>query len=191
MSQPPKVRKPPVVFFTAMLRGVAARQFEQVFVSSGLKQKQGSGGWAAGNRHQSLSDQLPHPVDLKRLLKVGAAVRCAPVVVQLERIENRNAHWALKLGNGKALDPLLDAMRHALVEYGFEQGKRNTPHVTLHYRPPFALEKPVLFEPIEWRIDEFQLVRSTGHGVTYHYEQLGSWSLDGEPEPLSTQQALI
>ena len=185
----------PSIFFAAMLRGPAAKQVEQVFVSSGLRQKQGNAGWAAGNRHQSLSDLQQHPVDVQRLLKVGAAVRCAPVVLRLGRIEGRGrngiVHWELRAEKSAQLEHLLDAIRLSLIQHGLDKGSRNTPHVTLHYRAPFELETPVIFTPIEWRIDKFQLVRSTGHGATYHYEELGSWPLNGEPESGQPQLALL
>lgn len=186
----------PSVFFAAMLRGPAAKQVEQVFAASGLLKKPGSAGWPAGNRHQSLSDLQPHPVDIKRLLKVGADVRCAPVVLRLDRIEGRargNApiHWTLRAEQNPDVERLLDAIRLSLVQHGLDKGTRNTPHVTLSYRAPFALKEPLLFKPIEWRIEQFQLVRSTGHGPTYHYEELGNWPLDGAPEPRHSQLALL
>ncbi len=169
-----------------MLRGPAAKKVEQVVASSGLVKKPGSLGWPAGNRHQSLSDLQAHPVDLPRLLKVGAGVRCAPVVLRLDRIECRGRiapfHWELRPEKSPGLDHLLDAIRLSLVQQGLDKGSRNLPHVTLSYRAPFALEKPLPIDVIEWRIDQFQLLRSTGHGPTYHYEELGSWKLDGVPE---------
>ena len=184
----------PSVFFAAMLRGKPAKQFEQVFAASGLLKKPSSTGWPAGNRHQSLSDLQPHPVDIKRLLKVGADVRCAPVVLRFDRIESRgrNApiHWELRAEKTAELDRLLDVIGRSFVQHGLDQSARNLPQITLSYRAPFALEKPVLFTPIEWRIDSFQLVRSTGHGVTYHYEELGRWALDGELGPDAPQMAL-
>ena len=186
----------PSVFFAAMLRGPAAQQVEQALVASGLLKKPGSLGWPAGNRHQSLSDLQPHPIDLRRLLKVGAEVRCAPVVLRLDRIEGRGrdgvTHWELRPEKSPGLERLLDAIRHSLVEHGLDKGSRNSPHVTLTYRAPFRLEQPLRFEqPIEWRIDQFQLVRSTGHGPTYHYEELGRWPLDGAPEPEGSQLGLL
>ena len=186
----------PSVFFAAMLRGPAAKQVEQALAASGLVKKPGSLGWPAGNRHQSLSDLQAHPVDMKRLLRVGADVRCAPLVLRLDRIEGIGrdgvTHWQLRPEKSPALDRLLDAIRHSLVAHGLDKGSRNSPHVTLSYRAPFRLEQPLRFEqPIEWRIDQFQLVRSTGHGPTYHYEELGRWSLDGEPEPDGSQLALL
>lgn len=187
--------KPPSIFFAAMFRGPAAKRFESVLAASGLFKKPTSLSWPAGNRHQSLSDLQAHPVDLKRLLKVGADVRCAPVVVRLDRIEGRGrdgvSHWELKPEKSSALDPLLDAIRLSLVQQGFDKGTRNSPHVTLSYRAPFRLEEPLRFAPIEWRIEQFQLVRSTGHGPTYHYEELGSWKLDGAPEPQIQQLGLL
>ena len=113
----------PSVFFAAMLRGPAAKQVEQVFAASGLLKKPGSAGWPAGNRHQSLSDLQPHPVDIKRLLKVGADVRCAPVVLRLDRIEGRGRgntpiHWALRAEQNPDLERLLDAIRLSLVQHG-------------------------------------------------------------------------
>jgi len=187
--------KRPSVFFAALLRGTAAKRFEQVFAASGLPHKPGSTGWPTGNRHQSLSDLMPHPLDLKRLLKVGAGVRCAPVLLKLDRIESRGSkapvHWELRAEKSTALEHLLDAIRLSLLQQGFEKGARNTPHVTLSYRAPTALPEPLRFAPIEWRIDQFQLLRSTGHGPTYHYEELGHWVLDGEPAPQHEQIALL
>lgn len=176
----------PSVFFAAMLRGPAAKQVEQVLAASGLVKKPTSLGWPAGNRHQSLSDLQAHPLDLPRLLKVGATVRCAPLTLRFDRIEGRGrdgvTHWELRAEKSPGLEHLLDAIRVALVQQGLPQGSRNTPQVTLSYRAPRRLEQPLLLErPIEWRIDQFQLVRSTGHGPTYHYEELGRWTLDGEP----------
>lgn len=177
----------PSVFFAAMLRGTAAQRLEQAVAATGILKQPGGNSWPRGNRHQSLSDEQAHPVDLKQLLKVGAAVRCAPLVLRLDRIEssggNGKLHWKALAGNGPALKPLLEAIRTALVQHGLERGANTTPHVTLNYRAPFALEQPLRFPPIDWRIDSFQLVRSTGHGPTYHYEELGSWVLDGPPEP--------
>ncbi|MDO9454295.1 MAG: 2'-5' RNA ligase family protein [Stagnimonas sp.] len=178
--------KQPSVFFAALFRGPAARHFEPVLTASKLVKKPTSLGWPAGNRHQSLSDLMPHPIDLRRLLQVGAGVDCAPVVLHLNRIESTGRvapfHWALKPEKNPELERLLDAIRLSLVQHGFDKGSRNSPHITLSYRAPSALSQPVLFEPIEWRIDQFQLLRSTGHGPTYHYEELGSWPLAGEPE---------
>ncbi len=187
--------KQPSVFFAALFRGPAAKRFEPVLAASKLVKKPTSLGWPAGNRHQSLSDLQPHPIDLRRLLKVGADVRCAPVVLRLNRIEGRGRvapfHWELKPEKSPELDRLLDAIRLSLVQQGFDKGARNSPHITLSYRAPFVLTEPLLFEPIEWRIDQFQLLRSTGHGPTYHYEELGSWPLDGEPETKASQLALL
>lgn len=185
----------PSVFFAAMLRGPAAKTLEQA-LSSSLVKKPGSLGWPAGNRHQSLSDLQAHPPDLQRLLKVGASVRCAPVVLKLDRIEGRGregvTHWELRPEKSPALERLLDAVRVSLVQQGLPPGARNTPHITLSYRAPHRLEQPLLLaQPIEWHINQFQLVRSTGHGPTYHYEELGRWTLDGEPEREVAQLALI
>lgn len=179
-----------------MLHGPAAKQVERMLAGSGLLKKPGSLGWPAGNRHQSLSDLQAHPLDLPRLLKVGATVRCAPVVLRLDRIEGRGrngvTHWELRPEKSPALERLLDAIRRSLVQQGLPQGVRNTPHVTLSYRAPYRLEQPVLLQkPIEWRIEQFQLVRSSGHGPTYHYEELGRWTLDGAPEPEVSQLALL
>lgn len=176
----------PSIFFAAMLRGPAAKKVEQAVASSGLVKKPGSLGWPAGNRHQSLSDLQAHPLDLPRLLKVGATVRCAPLTLRLDRIEGRGrdgvTHWELRAEKSAGLEHLLDAIRLSLVQQGLPQGARNSPHITLSYRAPYRLEQSVLLErPIAWRIDQFQLVRSTGHGPTYHYEELSHWKLDGEP----------
>ncbi len=186
----------PSVFFAAMLRGQPAKQVEQMLAGSHLLKKPGSLGWPAGNRHQSLSDLMPHPIDLQRLLKVGSTVRSAPVLLKLDRIEGRGrdgvTHWELRPEKSAGLERLLDAIRVSLMQQGFDKGSRNSPHITLSYRAPYRLEQPVLLEkPIEWRIDQFQLVRSTGHGPTYHYEELGHWTLDGEPEPEVSQLALL
>ena len=176
----------PSIFFAAMLRGPAAKQVDQVFAASGLLKKPSSTGWPANNRHQSLSDLQLHPADINRLLKVGADVRCAPIVLRLDRIESRGRkapfQWELRAEKTTALDRLLDAIGLSLLQHGLDKSAHNLPQVTLSYRAPSALEKPVLFKPIEWRIDQFQLVRSTGHGPTYHYEELGSWKLDGVPD---------
>lgn len=178
--------KAPSVFFAAMFRGPAAKQFETVLAASKLVKRPTSLSWPAGNRHQSLSDLQPHAIDLKRLLKVGFEVRSAPLVLHLDRIESRRSkdgiHWTLRPEKSPELEHLLDAIRLSLVKNGFDKGARNTPHITLSYRAPQVLEQPVLFKPIEWRIDQFQLLRSTGHGPTYHYEELGSWKLDGVPQ---------
>ena len=185
----------PSVFFAAMLRGPAAKKVEQVIAASGLVRKPGGLGWPAGNRHQPLSDLLSHPLDLPRLLKVGASVRCAPLTLRLDRIEGRGrdgvTHWELRPEKSTELEHLLDAIRLSLVQQGLAQGARNSPHVTLSYRAPFRLEKPLTFAPIEWRIEQFQLARSTGHGPTYHYEELGSWALTGAPGPKVEQLGLI
>lgn len=185
----------PSVFFAALLRGPAAKKLEQALASSGLVKKPGSLGWPANNRHQSLSDLQAHPLDLPRLLKAGSTVRCAPVVLKLDRIEGRGrdgvTHWELRPEKSAALEPLLDAIRLSLAQQGLTEGGRITPYLTLSYRAPYRLEQPVLLEkPIEWRIDQFQLVRSTGHGPTYHYEELGRWTLDGEPAPEVAQPAV-
>lgn len=188
-------RKPPSVFFAAMLRGKAADRVEQALVDAGLRQQLGSGHWPRGNRHQSLSDLLPHPLDLKKLIAVGAAVRCAPVTLRFDRIESKaspsGVHWTLRCSRSDDLRRLLDAIRLALVQQGFDKGLNTTPHVTLSYRAPQALEQPVKLAPIDWRIEQFQLVRSTGHGATYHYEELGRWPLEGEPAPQADQLSLI
>ena len=182
----------PSVFFAALLRGPAAKKLDQMLAASKLLKKPGSLGWPANNRHQSLSDLQTHPIDLPRLLKVGATVRCAPVVLRFDRIEGRGrdgvTHWELKPEKSPALDRLLDAIRLSLVQQGLSEGGRITPYITLSYRAPYRLEQPVLLaKPIEWRIDQFQLLRSTGHGPTYHYEELGRWTLDGKPEPEVSQ----
>ena len=179
-----------------MLRGPAAKQVEQRLVTSGLLKKPSSLGWPANNRHQSLSGLQAHPLDLPRLLKVGAGVRCAPVVLRLDRIEGRGrdgvTHWELRPEKSPALDGLLDAIRLSLVQQGLSEGARVTPYITLSYRAPYRLEVPVLLEkPVEWRIDQFQLVRSTGHGPTFHYEELGRWTLDGESEVAATPSELM
>lgn len=186
----------PSVFFAAMLRGPAAKQVEQALVAHGLLKKPGSLGWPAGNRHQPLSGVQAHPVDLRRLLKVGADVHSAPFVLRLDRVEGRGrdgvTHWELRPEKSSGLDRLFDAIGDSLVEHGLDPASRNTPLVTLSYRAPYRLEQPLRLEqPIDWRIDQFQLVRSTGHGPTYHYEELGRWTLDGESGPEDSQLALL
>jgi len=186
----------PAVFFAALLRGPAAKKLDQALTTSGLVKKPGSLGWPAGNRHQALSDLQAHPLDLPRLLKAGANVRAAPLTLRLEHIEGRGrdgvTHWELRPEKTPALECLLDAIRLSLVQQGLPEGAaRNAPCITLSQRAPYRLEQPVrLQQPIEWRIDQFQLVRSTGHGVTYHYEELGRWALDGELGPDAPQMAL-
>ena len=182
----------PAVFFAALLRGPAAKKLEQALAASGLVKKPGSLGWPANNRHQPLSDLQAHPLDLPRLLKAGAIVRCPPLSLKLQRIEGRGrdgvTHWELRPEPSPGLERLQDALRAALAKQGLPEGLvRHSPCITLSPRAPRRLEQPLLLpQPILWRIEQFQLLRGTGHGPTFHYEELGRWTLDGEAEAVVT-----
>lgn len=120
-------------------------------------------------------------VDVARideLLAIGGAVSCPPCRLTLDRqgwFPRAAVTW---LGSGQAPPQLLDfreRLAAQLAQVGFGVDTRPwTPHLTL-YRKMRKRFATIDFEPVEWRVDGFSLVRSTLTGTGAVYDPLGHW----------------
>lgn len=165
---------------------------------TGVVSELGDALFAATNWHQSVSDRYADiKANRERLRDAGAAVRAAPFLMSFERLGSRgkvagvDIHWEFQSRRKKidGLIQLIDTLSARLTDQDMDVGGGHTPHITVSYRAPRALDATELRTPVLWRVDEFVLVR--GGGWPYSYEVLDRWSLTGEPQTASGQRLLF
>lgn len=143
--------------------------------------------FAPANWHQSLSTDYTDSESQRALLRrAGDRVLAQAFAMQINRVTSsagsRGTQWELRpIGKPPGFVELHKTLRLALAAEGLITGG-NTPHLTISYWAPHALEASVpLVPPVRWAVRDFVLVR--GGGSPYRYEVLHRWKLAGEPEP--------
>lgn len=119
---------------------------------------------------------------LDTLRAVAGGVRAAPFAMTLSRLgwwKHNRVAWAAPDATPDPLAELVARLQAGLRQAGFAFDDRPTyvPHVTLLRNARCdALEWPP-FGPLEWRAEEFVLVRSVTREEGATYEAIGRWPL--------------
>jgi 2'-5' RNA ligase len=187
MAAPPGVApRPTDRLFFAVYPDAPARE-RLVRLARSLRERHGLQGrpFAPERLHITLAMAGDHvglpPQLLERAVAAGGAIRAAPFVVSLDRVETfvrpRNRPCVLLVGEGiAALSALHDTLARALAELAVvpREQRAYRPHLTLQYddRGPPAQA----IEPIGWTVGEVVLVRSL-LGRSQHLP-LARWRLD-------------
>lgn len=134
------------------------------------------------NWHQSLSGW--HMPEMLELLQLACSqLQAQAFCFRLDRFSctGKNPgsiHWALRSSHDEPLgfQELLTELRRVFALNGIKDDCSHTAHVTLSY---FAEQRiaNAQIEPVDWVIDTIELVVARGHGETYRYETIGTWSL--------------
>ncbi len=75
------------------------------------------------------------------------------------------------------LQQLADQISQAASRASIDCDNRFHPHITLLRKVKKLVDTP-MFEPFQWRVNEFALVRSYHHPTGVEYRQLRHWFLD-------------
>ncbi len=147
----------------------------------GLQEEGRTGLFPSANWHQSLSN-LHGAVSGDALKRIGDGVRATQVELVFNRIGSHvgpqgRIQWTLKARGSQpaGFAALLADLRAGVARAGLEPGAGHTPHVTLHYHAPHALDGSLAIESIHWTIDTLELVRIAG--PPYRYDTLARWPL--------------
>ena len=104
--------------------------------------------------------------------------------------KGEQVHWSFQThGRPKPFDHMLKTLKTELQPFGLEDSGHR-PHITISYFAPHALSSQRI-QPIDWLIDEIQLVERNGSGKVFHYEVLHRWTLKPPPMPRQEQLQLF
>lgn len=99
-------------------------------------------------------------------------------------------HWSLRTrGRPEPFNRLLTTLQTALESHGFKDGGHG-PHITISYRALHALPTRRI-DPVDWLIDEIQLVERTDTGKQLRYRVLHRWPLASGSPPRPQQLHLF
>jgi 2'-5' RNA ligase len=148
------------------------------------------------NWHQSLSGW--HPASRLEALRLACGqLEANAFCFHLDRFvstgnEPGAIHWTLRSSHGDPLGfpELLAALQRALLANGIQDECGHTAHVTLSYFAQQSIANADI-EPVDWVIDNIELVAACGHGDTYRYETIASWPLLPMVHALPTQLSLL
>lgn len=160
----------------------------------GLSARLGPELFAPAHWHQSLSNLFEATADHRsRLLRIGEELVADTFAMYFNRVAGNTAqagriHWSvLARGTPTGFSALLAALGQGLEAAGMTVGNRHTPHLTISYRAPEPLRSQPI-EPVEWRVDELQLVeRSTR---PFGYQMVARWPLRAASSQVGFQLAL-
>ena len=104
--------------------------------------------------------------------------------------KGEHIHWSFQAcGRPKPFDHMQETLQAELKPFGLKDGGHR-PHITISYRAPYGL--PTLpIGPLDWLIDEIQLVERSGSGKDFHYEVLHRWALKPPAMPRPEQLKLF
>lgn len=188
-------RHGPRLLFILRLAPPAAAALDGAIESSGARQVLGAKLFPAALWHQSVSDRYADRPELRqRLLAAGERVHAPGFTIELDQLRagrNQRGSFNVEVRQRSAcpeLVTLVNAVNDAVADQGLPKGKGHSPHVTLSYNfegnPPG--NQPLV--PVEWAVDEFELVSGGGH--PYAYTTLGRWML-GPAAPRASQPGLF
>lgn len=133
---------------------------------------------------------------LLALLAAGNAVQAAQlktVELSFNRIRGEKGeriHWSFcARGRPEPFNRLLTTLQTELKSHGFKDGGHR-PHITISYRALHALPTWRI-DPVDWLIDEIQLVERTGTGKQLRYQVLHRWPLASDSPPRPQQLCLF
>lgn len=135
--------------------------------------------------HLTLAFLGDTPLELLDPVKcVGADVNGSPFTLRIDQAQywrHNKIVWAGAAEIPTALEPVVDDLRERLTQASIPfDPKPFVPHITLFRNARPTLPLPAL-PAIEWTVDAFVLVRSTG-GAGPRYRVEASWPLDAPDE---------
>ena len=116
---------------------------------------------------------------------------CARInALGLDKELGERIHWSLcTCGRPEPFNRLLTTLQTELKSHGFkDDGHR--PHITIRYKALHALPTRRI-DPVDWLIDEIQLVERTGTGKQLRYQLLHRWPLASGSPPRPQQLRLF
>lgn len=170
----------PRAFFAAMVPSHVRDPMEDAVRLAELDRRLGGEMVVPENWHQTLSARHFSPSDalLARLRRAGDRIEGNAFRMQFNRIAGgRQApfHWEFRVrGEPYGFRGNLAAVQRGLASEQLEDDEGHRPHSTLSYRAPGPLET-IIIQPVEWLVDEFQLV--VGGGLPYRYHVVERWAL--------------
>lgn len=152
--------------------------------------------FARENLHQSLSGRHFSPTDevLRRLCGAGSRITAASFKMQFNRITSKPGpyiHWRFSVcGRPVEFDQLLQNVQQALEAELIADGEKHSPHATVCYDAPEHRES-LWFLPVDWLVNEAQLVIGEDTPGGYRYRILEKWPLRAAEALAGTQLGLL
>ena len=155
---------------------------QEAFFSMGQKLSRHCGGRRTRreNIHLTLAFLGAVEPELGRVIAVADQIRLPPFALAFTRLgwwQQNQLAWAAPSETPRPLLDLFKALQLGLGEEGFKFDERRfLPHVTLLRKAncPAAM---LVSEPLQWRVNDFVLVRSTLHQEGPHYAIVKRWPL--------------
>lgn len=99
-------------------------------------------------------------------------------------------HWEFRVrGKPYGFADLLAAVQRALATVGLADDEGHRPHVTLSYNAPANLSTHKIEPPVEWLVDEIQLIE--GGGSPYRYRVIDRWRLTPRDQAPGAQLSIF
>ncbi|TYK73198.1 2'-5' RNA ligase family protein [Comamonas sp. Z3] len=163
----------------------------------GLDGELGERLFSPGNWHQTWCGPFDSGQEaMLALLAAGNAVQEAQLKafeLSFNRVRGEvgeRIHWSLRTrGRPEPFNRLLTTLQTALESHGFKDGGHG-PHITISYRALHALPTRRI-DPVDWLIDEIQLVERTDTGKQLRYRVLHRWPLASGSPPRPQQLRLF
>ncbi|UUC95132.1 MULTISPECIES: 2'-5' RNA ligase family protein [Comamonas] len=149
----------------------------------GLDRELGERLFSPDNWHQTWCGPFDSGQEaLLALLAAGNAVQAAQLKafeLSFDRIHGEvgeRIHWSLRTRERpEPFKQLPATLQTELKSQGFKDGGHR-PHITISYRALHALPTRRI-DPVDWLVDEIQLVERTGTGKQLRYQVLHRWPL--------------
>ena len=148
------------------------------------------------NWRQSLSGRHFSPTDyvLRKLCIAGSRITATAFQMQFNRISSKRGHrihWQFDVcGRPIGFDRILADVQDALETEAIADDERHSPHATLCYDAPEHRES-LWFEPVNWLVNEVQLVIGEVTSRGYRYCVLEQWPLQPAEVQAGAQLALL
>ncbi len=149
--------------------------------AEGLDRIPGNGLVNPANWHQSLSDRHQR-ADVDALARACAGIAVPAFALVFNRIRSSGLapgpyHWTLLARGGPppGFVDLLAAVSTGLATQGIRDEAGHSAHITLSYHARTPLPGTVKIAPIEWLVDEIELV--VAGGTPYGYHTIARWPL--------------
>ncbi|RQO53610.1 RNA 2',3'-cyclic phosphodiesterase [Paucibacter sp. KBW04] len=120
---------------------------------------------------------------IETAVQVAARVQAQSFEVELDHALSLQRNGAFVLSDTKRESPFTnfrcDLVR-ALIQHGFSNHPRGTPHMTLLYSRHHRVAEEAI-RPIRFLVQHFSLIHS--HTGKHRYEELGRWNLSPDSRP--------
>lgn len=192
----------PRVFFAALMPLVLREPLWRAMCAHSLHEKLDDKQlFVPENWHQTLSGRhfSPSAEQVERLREAGTRIKARAFAMVINRIGGSGGidaatgtgkfHWEFRVrGTPDGFAELQAAVQRGLATVGLADGEGHRPHVTLSYGAPFKLPTKMI-EPVEWLVDEIQLVE--GGGSPYRYRVIDRWPLAPKDQAPGAQLSMF